>query len=281
MGGFSFMDLGGGQDSQGRDYGKGPSSKIMGFIDRRKQDRKNAEFNNQQRNERLFNYDQAVDAYDRQLDLAPQMSGALSADYDSPNYHLATDRDQIGGGALQTQLEMAQGYNPTMAHNPYLQVFDADAQGVASLQQAAEQSAEDTLSGWEASQGELADDLKQSFADIRDDRDQMRDDYTAAIEDSREEKAGDQAQHIIESWIESNDEGGAMGGPGRGDDFVRRRGIGGRRIKGASGTKKRAYIADRLAAGESYADILNDKDFVDLYISKDAAAGDLYGRWEG
>lgn len=281
-----------------------PSGRAMKFIKDRDARRDATEFANQTRTEGLFNYDRAMDAYERGQDLAPKLTGQVNADYDNAGFHVATDRDQIGGGALKTQLEQSQGYNPTMAYNPYLNIFDADKTAVQALKSNAEQQAEATLSGWEDAQEKTAGDLEDSFAEIRDDRDQMRTDYTSAIEEGREEERLDTAQHIVESWILSSDRHGAEGGPGVGDDFLKRTGRGtrrlgagvatvlgapglfsgsrGGRVQGASGSQKREYIEERLAGGESYADILNDQDFIDTYLSKDDTAGPLYGsRWEG
>lgn len=282
----------GGGGGQTDEIMKGPLSKGLGdvgglvsgiynFKNAKKRDADAREYAAQQRTQNLFNYDRAMDGYENQLDLAPKLAGTNSADYDSSTFRVPTGADEVGGGALRTQLEMSQGYNPTMAYNPYLNVFGADKTAVSALRHDAQNSAANTLSDWEASQANVASGLDDSLERIRGDRDALVADYTAAVEESGAEREADTARMIIDTWINSTDSAGAMGGPGRGDDFVNRRGINGRRIQGASSPKKRDYIEERLASGDSYADILNDRDFVDLYLSQDKSAAPVFfSRWD-
>ena len=277
---------------------------VSDFKRQKAEDAAAQEYANQWKSENAYNYGQAMDTYDRGVELAPTLGSVNTADYDSSAYHMPTSRDQIGGEALKTQLQSSQGYNPTMSANPYLNIFGADQAAVEVLRTNSEASAERTLSDWEASQGELAGQLDQSFADIRSDRDAMVDDYTAVMGDAESDRNEDLAKRIVESWEYSKDSASAgeftNGGGGLSKGGKAAAGIAGasgllpgseaiggiigkrRRNKAGrvSGKAKQAYIADRIAAGESYSDILNDPDFVADHIVTDKNAKGLYGEWE-
>lgn len=272
----------------------------------------------QQRNDSLFNYGQASDAYRRAQDLAAN-GGQLASDYLTPGLLMAQDRNDIGGGSLETLLNLSQGYNPAVAANPYMNIFGADKRAMADVKRNAEAQTEQTLSGWEAAMADLGDEYTSAASDLGAERDRVRDEYTDRLAGDRAAEESREAEAIINAWIDSNHAAGARGAGTSGGGRRRRRRIiggilggvgfeggaalgstagvsgndenlpdfrdrrrGGRgKVIGADEGAKREYIQSRLAAGESYEDILNDPEFVGTYISQDRNAGPMYSSWRG
>lgn len=249
--------------------------------DRRAEARLRREEAAQRRNEAMYNFGQAQAATERYQDLLPQMQGALQSEYLTPDMLIAGDRNQLGGGALETILNLSGGYNPAIANNPALNMFGSNRAAQQQIEQSAKANTERTLSGYEQAMADLARQYEQSSQGLQDRQAAATDAYRESIDTGRERQEQDMAQTIVEAWIESNDRKGA-GGESR---FLSRRrpkrGKYGRgKVLGANERAKREYVDSLMAQGYTYAHLLNDPQFIH-YIEADRNAGPLYNAWDG
>lgn len=263
--------------------------------DRKREARLRREEAAQRRNEAMYNFGQAQAATERYQDLLPQMQGALQSEYLTPDMLIAGDRNQLGGGALETILNLSGGYNPAIANNPALNMFGSNRAAQQQIEQSAKANTERTLRGYEQAMADLARQYEQSSQGLQDRQAAATDAYRESIDTSREQQEEDLAKTIIDAWVNSNDKRGAAGN----EDFIERRRPGKGKTRGgkfamahgfmrlrpgkalgADEAAKQQYVQDRLAQGVSYADLLNDPEFV-RYIEADRNAAPLYGTWEG
>lgn len=269
----------GGDNSDGK-KNDGHGSPLMSPVgwglaerDRRAQERAEQMARSQFRNEQLFNYGNERDAQERTQNLFGQTTGQLGTDYVTGGMLVPTSRAEIGGAALESLLGMASGYNPTMAYNPYLQVLDADKQAVANLRENAQQQTERTLSDWESAMTGLRGEYDVARSTLGAERDRMRDVYTDTLDESRAQDVEQDAKNIVDQWIDSNASAGANGDT----RFIATRGVR-NRVAGANEGAKRDYVADLVARGLSYEEILTLPEFTG-YVAADPSTTTAYSDW--
>lgn len=223
-----------------------------------------------QNREDLFNYGRQAETRRGAQDLAGDLGTTVTGDYVTGGMLVPQSRDEIGGAALESLLNAAQGYNPVAAANPYMGVIGADRDMMQGLQQQAEAGTEATLSGWESAMGDLAAEYETAAAAQREERDRQQAAYEETIAADRDAEAEQIARQVVETWLASKDKKGALFGKVDSGAF-------GVRNKGANLGVKRDYVNDLLEQGYSYAEILSGNADVAEAIGADVNSSPLVG----
>jgi len=154
-----------------------------------------------QRANDLFNYNRANDRSDLNEDLALNNYGELASDYLSPELVVAPGADAYGG-ALETLMGVSQGYNPTMAFNPFLGEYGITRDAVTGLAANAREKTAEGIERWEGALDDIATAYDEGRTRMREDVDARKEFATGAFEGDRAERSNDEATLMLNQWVD-------------------------------------------------------------------------------
>lgn len=184
--------------------GKGMGIKgiVTGVKDKRffeKQQKANEEAARKAYDESLFNYDRAKDRADLGEDVSLENYGEMTGDYISGDMLTGPGAERFGGG-LETLSNMSQGYNPGMAHNPFIGQYGTSVDAVNSLRDSAQGYTDRAVGEWEGALEGVGDEYEAARDQLRGDIDTRKETFTGLLADDREERSDDEASLMLEQW---------------------------------------------------------------------------------
>ena len=150
----------------------------------------------------MFNYDRQTDRQDLTEDVALENYGELASDYLSPELVTGPGADRYGG-ALETLMGMSQGYNPTMAYNPFLGEYGTTQEATKGLRAQAEGATAEGVDRWESALQSIGEEYDAGRTQLRGDVDAREAEYRGLIESDRAERGEDEANLMLEQWSKS------------------------------------------------------------------------------
>ncbi len=198
---------GGGSQNSPNSGGSGMGIKgiVTGVKDKRffeKQQKAREEAARRAEDQAMFNYDRTKDRFDLAEDIALENYGDLQADYISPEMLTGPGADRYGG-ALETAMESSQGYNPTMAFNPFLGEYATSSSATTGLRDHAKSASAEGVDRWEDALGFIGDEYAAGRDQLRADTDERGAAVADMYAEDRAERASDEAVLMIDQWASS------------------------------------------------------------------------------